>query len=433
MSRLDSRLDALLNSHPLPTWRPAAWPIMILLAGLLAWSYVTHLEEVAVAMGKVEPLGKSKVIQHLEGGIIQEIYVREGDAVKEGASLLLLDLATAGLNREELQVRLDSELLVKARLEAEAEAKAVAFPADVAKRRPNLVESERQTFEARRRELASTASVLREQRRQKELEVEELEAKRRAVTRNFNLARERLGMSKSLLSEGLTAKMAHLELEAQVESLDGEMKALEPAIPRARAAVNELGERFREVELRFRREAQAELGKTEQSIARIRELLAQATQQNVRAEVKSPIDGVVKNMRYNTIGGVVKAGEAIMEIIPTGDNLVIDVKLNPTDRGYVEEGQDALIKISTYDYARYGGLNGRVARVAPDSSTDDKGIPFFRVVVEPEKTYLGASPGQFQITPGMEATVDIKTGTRTVLDYLVRPVLKLRHEAFRER
>lgn len=429
-----SSLDALLTGHPVPTWRVAAWPIMIMLAGLLGWSNFAYLEEVAVATGKVEPLGKVKVIQHLEGGIIQEIHVKEGDTVKEGAPLVLLDLATAGLNKDELQVRLDSDLLTKARLEAEAEgARAINFPAEVAKRRPTLVESERQSFEARRREMTTTTSAMREQRRQKELEVEELEVKRRTTTRNYNLARERLAMSKSLLSEGLTAKMTHLELEAQVESLDGELKGLEPAIPRARAAVNEVGERLKEVELRFRREAQGELGKTEQSLARIRETLIQATQQNVRADVKSPIDGVVKNMRYNTIGGVVKAGEPIMEIIPTGDNLIVEVKLNPTDRGYVAEGQAALIKISTYDYARYGGVNGRVSRVAPDSSVDEKGIPFFRVTVQPEKLFLGAVAGQYDITPGMEATVDIKTGTRTVLDYMVRPVLKLRHEAFRER
>jgi len=161
--------------------------------------------------------------------------------------------------------------------------------------------------------------------------------------------------------------------------------------------------------------------------------LSEATEQKIRADVRSPIDGIVKNLRFNTIGGVVQPGEAIMEIVPIGDNLVIEAKLTPTDRGYVAVGQSTTVKISTYDYARYGGLNGRVTMVAPDTSTDEDGAPYFRVLVETDKTYLGQRAGELPIVPGMEATVDIHTGTRTVLDYLLKPVLKMRDEAFRER
>ncbi|MDP4795948.1 MAG: HlyD family efflux transporter periplasmic adaptor subunit, partial [Rhodospirillales bacterium] len=141
----------------------------------------------------------------------------------------------------------------------------------------------------------------------------------------------------------------------------------------------------------------------------------------------------VKNMRYNAVGNVVKPGEPIMEIVPTGDQLVVEAKLNPIDRGYVTVGQAATVKISTYDFARYGGLKGEVIRVAPDSSTDEDGAPYFRVVVQTDKNYLGYNEGDLPITPGMQATVDIHTGKKSVMDYLVKPVLKLRHEAFRER
>ena len=184
--------------------------------------------------------------------------------------------------------------------------------------------------------------------------------------------------------------------------------------------------------IRFRREAREETGRVEQGIARLQELLAEATEQGVRAEIKSPIEGVVKNMRYNTIGGGVSPGEAIMEIVPTGDKLVVEAKLNPTDRGYVEEGQRAVVKVTTYDFVRYGGLDGAVLHVAPDSTTDQDGAPYFRVIVETDKTYLGEE-GQLPITPGMQATVDIHTGEKSVMDYLIKPALKLRHEAFRER
>lgn len=427
------KLDALLVQNPLPGWRLVAWPVMILLAVGIGWANFATLDEVSIATGEVVPAGRIKVVQHLEGGIIQEIYVTEGDTVREGQTLLQLDLASGGTNQEELQVRIDSERLVKARLEAEATGSELNFPEDVALRRPAIVAAQRQAYEARRRELSSTIQVMREQVKQRVLEVEELTARSRAVESNYRLASERLKMSKSLLAEGLTAKMEHLELEAEVENLDGEMKSLRPSLPKVEAAVEEARQRQQETESRFRREAQDQLGKIEENIARVTELLSDATAQGIRAEIKSSINGVVKNMRYNSIGNVVKPGEPIMELVPTGDRLVVEAKLNPIDRGYVNEGQAATVKISTYDFARYGGLEGIVIRVAPDSSTDEDGAPYFRVVVQTDKNFLGIREGDLPITPGMQATVDIHTGEKSVMDYLVKPVLKLRHEAFRER
>ena len=427
------KLDALLVQNPLPGWRLVAWPVMILLAVSIGWANFATLDEVSIATGEVVPAGRIRVIQHLEGGIIQEIYVTEGDTVREGQTLLQLDLASGGTNQEELQVRIDSERLVKARLEAEATGSELNFPEDVALRRPAIVAAQRQAYEARRRELSSTIQVMREQVKQRVLEVEELTARSRAVESNYRLATERLKMSKSLLAEGLTAKMEHLELEAEVENLDGEMKSLRPSLPKVEAAVEEARQRQQETESRFRREAQDQLGKIEENIARVTELLSVATAQGIRAEIKSSINGVVKNMRYNSIGNVVKPGEPIMELVPTGDRLVVEAKLNPIDRGYVNEGQAATVKISTYDFARYGGLEGIVIRVAPDSSTDEDGAPYFRVVVQTDKNFLGLREGNLPITPGMQATVDIHTGEKSVMDYLVKPVLKLRHEAFRER
>jgi len=427
------RLELLLTEHPLPSWRTFAWPVMVLLTVVLTWSFFAQLDETAISEGQVVPQGKVKVIQHLEGGIIEQLFVAEGDTVKEGDRLLQLNLASTGANKEELQVRLDAQLLIRARLLAEAEGSELAFPDDVAKRRPTLVGSQRQAFDARKRELNSQMTVLKEQVKQKELEVQELTAKIKAVTRNHKLASERLKMSKSLLSEGLTAKMAHLELEAEVESLDGEMKSLAPALPKTKAAVAEVTQRLQEGEIKFRREAREELGKTEQEIARVQELLQRATEVGSRAEIKSPLDGVVKNLKFTTIGGVVRPGDPIMEIVPTGEQLVIQAKLNPTDRGYVTEGQSTMVKISTYDFARYGGLKGTVIQVAPDSTTDEKGNVFFRVIVQTEKNYLGQSEGSLPIVPGMQASVEIHTGKKSVMDYLIKPVLKLKEEAFRER
>lgn len=210
--RSSPRLEALMHSNPLPGWRLAAWPVMLLLAIGLLWANFATLDEVAVATGEVVPQGRVKVIQHLEGGIVEGLFVSEGDTVREGQSLLQLDLASSGTNQEELQVRLDSMLLTKARLEAEAEGTPLQFDEEVSARRPAIVAAQRQAYEARKRELASTLTVLREQLKQRELEVQELQAKRQAVERNFNLASERLKMSSSLLAEGLTAKLSLIHI-----------------------------------------------------------------------------------------------------------------------------------------------------------------------------------------------------------------------------
>ncbi len=426
-------LDQLLNDHPMPTWRLFAWPVMIMMLLLVTWAYFAELDEVAVSMGEVVPQGKVRVIQHLEGGIVEQLFVTEGDTVREGDTLIQLDQPSTGTNKEELSVRLDSQFLVRGRLLAEAEGKKLIFSPDLVAKRPVLASSQRQAFDARARELVSTLNVMKEQVKQRQLEIAELAARQKAVIRNYKLATERLKMSASLLTEGLTAKIEHLELEAEVESLDGEVQSLKPSVPKAQAAVEEAKQRLKEGQIRFRREAREELGETEQEIARIRELLKRATEQGSRAEIKSPVAGVVKNMLFNTIGGVIKPGEPIMEIVPTGENLVVQSRLNPTDRGYVSEGQQATVKISTYDFARYGGLKGTVIQVAPDTSMDENGQPYFRVVVQTNKNYLGREEGSLPIVPGMQATVDIHTGKKSVIDYLIRPVLKLKHEAFRER
>lgn len=161
--------------------------------------------------------------------------------------------------------------------------------------------------------------------------------------------------------------------------------------------------------------------------------MIKASEQKLRTEITSPIDGVIKNLAFNTIGGVIKAGEPVMEVVPTAETLVIEVHLAPEDRGYVKVGQPALVKVTSYDFVRYGGLEGRVTQVSPDSDLDKSGNPYFLVKVETTKSYLGTKEGDLPITPGMQASVDIKTGSKSVMEYLIRPVLKIRYEAFHER
>ncbi|MDA0261665.1 MAG: HlyD family type I secretion periplasmic adaptor subunit, partial [Proteobacteria bacterium] len=428
-----SRLDEIVESHPIPSMRPLAWSIMFVLAVTSAWAFTAQLEEVSSATGEVVPVGQVKVIQHLEGGIIQDIYVSEGSRVAEGDALAQLGLSATTVNKEELEVRLDGLVLKLARLKAEARGEKLVFPQDVAARRPQFLRTENEAFQARSSELQSLVSSQRQAVNQRALEIKELQAKLSALSQDLGLARKNFKISKDLLDQQLTSRVDHLKLERELGAIDGEIASTKVGIDRAKSAQSEAREREREETLRFRRASNEEYSGTEQSIARTQEQLQKASEQAKRTTIRSPIQGVVKNLKYNTIGGVVQAGEAIMEIVPTGTAVVIEAKLNPIDRGYVEEGQEAVVKISTYDFVRYGGLDGRVSLIAPDSSTNEDGTPYFRVVIETDKNYLGARDGELPITPGMEAIVDIRTGRKSVIDYLIKPVLKLKHEAFRER
>jgi adhesin transport system membrane fusion protein len=429
----DGPLAVLAATFPLPTWQPAARAVAALVAMFFLWSALARLDEVAIANGEVIPEGKVKTIQHLEGGIVRDIYVTEGAEVKEGTPLIQLELPTTAMNREELRVRLDGLVLQRARLEAEINDKPLVFPPDEAKRQPKLVEAETRSFEARRAALRSTLAVLADQSEQKRHEVIELQTRQQSVGNSLKLARERLAMSKDLLKSGLTARMEHVQLEAQVQELDGQLNSVRASIPRAQAGETESHQRMEEEKAKVLRAAQGEMATAELDIARTQELLTQASDQQSRTQITSPIDGVVKNLHANTVGGVIRGGDPIMEIVPLHERLLIEARLSPVDRGYVRPGQAAVVKLSAYDYTTYGGLDGKVTLVAPDTTTVPDQEPYYRVVVETDKGYLGDKDDLRAITAGMQATVDIKTGTRSVLEYLIKPVLKLRHEAFRER
>ncbi len=427
-------LDALHTTVRTGTSHAAVWLIGLLILGFVTWSAFARLDEVAIAEGEVIPTDQLQVIQHLEGGVIEEIHVTEGASVRAGDVLLRLNLAAEGINRNELLSRRDALLLTQARLKAEAGGEEPVFPEDLVARQGNLAATERSTYEARQTGLKGERAVLQTKLQQRRLEVEELSAGQRAISNDLQLAKQRLGMSAELLADGLTPRMEHVEIEAEVERLIGQIDVIKKKLARARAGIGEAEAELESETAAFRRRASEELAIAERDLARVLETLNTADDQVTRSELRSPIDGVVKNMRTNTIGGVVRPGEPIVEIVPSSDALEVVAKLDPKDRGYVAAGMRATVKVSTYDFVRYGGLEGTVERISASTNKDERsGQPFYEVVVKTEENALSGPEGSFPITPGMVATVDIHTGNRTVLEFLAQPVLKLQHEAFRER
>jgi membrane fusion protein, adhesin transport system len=427
-------LDKIIDDHPMPSWRPVALAIIGLLIIAIIWAFFARLDVVAKALGTVVPQGQIKTIQHLEGGIVREFFVREGDKVKKGEILVQLDLGAAGMNADELQVRIDGLYLKRARLHAHVNRKPLSFPDAPADRQLGLVSAERQAYDSRQRQVSSRLEVVDRQIKQKEAELKEFLAQKVTTKQALAIAYERSAISQGLVKDKLVSKLELLEIRRDISELKGKLAEIEAAIPRAKASIAETIARRAEDTVRFRSESVELLRETEVDLARHRELLSKASDQVRRTEVLSPIRGVVKNLANNTVGGVVRAGDPIMEIVPVNEKLVIEAKLNPVDVGFVKEQMKADVKISTYEFIRYGGLEGTVTQVAADANQDrQSGDHYFRVIVETDKSYLLSEGKKLPISSGMQAEVDIHIGTKSVFQYLIQPVLKLKHEAFRER
>lgn len=432
---ITSPLASLLLTHQQPPLQKPARIIAGMLGAFLLWACFAELEEVAVAGGEVVPQEQIQTIQHLEGGIIEKILIAEGDRVAKGAPLMQLNLTPSMANREELAIQQEALRLKKARLQAEAEgAESLTFTGDLLDTREKLRHAEEQNFLGRQEQLANDTAQLEEQFSQRELDRQQLLTERGSITNNLSLLREKYRISSELVKDKLTSRLDHLQLTGEMKELEGRLRVIDVAIPRAQMAVKEAEQKLKGARVSFRNRALQELSEVEQALARVQEALTKASDQVKRTTLTSPITGVIKALKTHTLGGVIQPGEAVMEIVPESGNLMIEAKLHPNDVGFVRRGQSALVKVNTYDYSRYGGLSGRVESVSADSLFDaETRQPYFKVKIRTEKTHLGESAGQMPITAGMQVTADIKTGSKSVMTYLLKPVIKVREEAFRER
>ena len=411
-----------------------SWLVIILLATFVLWAALTDIDEFAIADGVVEPKEQVKVVQHLEGGVIDAILIREGDLVVAGQILLRLNLGVVNLNREEKQQELDALILKRDRLNAEVSDNMPEFTSIEAKRNKNFMATEQATFQARLQEKNLALEVIKKKIVQRNLEIQELQEKYRAVVNDLKIQTQQLAIQADLLKQGLISKIDFLTVKAKAVKARGEKAILLKGIPKAKAAKEQAEAEYTEIIGQFKRRATDELNDIALKIMKIKAILNVANEQKGRAVVRSPIDGIIKQLRFNTLGGVIRPGEAILDIVPKTDNLIVEAKLNPVDRGYVRMGQFTTVKLATFDFSRYGGLEGEVIRIGADSQTDKiTGETYFEMDIRTTRNYLGIAEQQLVITPGMEATVEVKTGFRTVLEYLLKPMLRIKYEGFRER
>ncbi|MCB1878275.1 MAG: HlyD family type I secretion periplasmic adaptor subunit [Chromatiales bacterium] len=407
--------------------------ILVFFAASAYWASRAGLDEVTHGPGKVIPSRQLQVVQNLEGGIVSEILIREGEAVESDQILLRIDDTRFSSSFRETRQRYLAALAAKARLEAELEGVEIAAPEELLAERPALIDDERRLMESRQRERDAAESVLRHQRDQRRQEIRELESRQGQLDRGLELAKKELAITRPLVKQGVMSEVELLRLERQVNELDGERSANRIAIPRAKAALAEADEKIAEQQRRFRTEAINDLNVRKEELARLSESIRADQDRMVRTAVRSPVAGTVQRLLVNTIGGVVQPGMDLVEIVPREDYLLIEARIRPADIAFLRPGQEARIKLSAYDYSIYGSIPASLTHISADTILDERGEPYYQIRLKADSSQPDKASEPVTILPGMTATVDILTGKKTVLDYLLKPINKARERALTER
>jgi HlyD family secretion protein/adhesin transport system membrane fusion protein len=403
----------------------------VLLAGLLLWSALTEIRETALAQGQVIPAGSVHSVQHLEGGIIAEIPIEEGDIVEAGQVLVSLESAGAEAELEQLRARSASLALLAERLRAFVLERTPDF--SVADQFPGLIADQHAILEMQNEARDNQRAVLLSRVDQRRAQAEALADQRASLEKQLVLLEEEAQLQRDLLDKGLVSRVAYLETERTVTRTRGEFAAVISEMASAGAAEREAHGNLAELDSSLRNEALKEMGKVTAELAQVREAMAKLEDRVNRLQITAPARGIVKGLAATTIGGVLASGETVMEIIPFDDSLVAEVRISPRDVGHLRVGQDAQIKVSTFDVARFGSVDGQLKQVSASTFEDEQGDPYYKGIVELGQNHVGRNPALNVITPGMVVDVAINTGSKSLLAYLLRPVYRGLDGAFHER
>ncbi len=424
---------ALEERAPRTTW------ILVLIicaafAGLIVWASQATLEEVTTGSGRVIPSRQIQVVQTLEGGIVREISIGEGDLVEKDQVLMQIDDTGFASKLGEIKQRRWALMAEIARLTAEGNgADNVPDDPDLTEHAPQALLSERAVFRSRNAKLQEDVSILKQQLIQKEKELIEFTAKHdKLVATREPLARE-LKLTETLYKRKVVPEVEFLRLKRQMAEIDGELAIVKAALPRAESSIEEARNRVNSATVSFQLQARERLAQIQPELAIIEESIKAAEDRVTRTALKAPVRGIINKLNVTTIGAVVQPGKDIIEIVPLDDTLLIEAQIRPQDVAFIRPDEKASVKLTAYDYLIYGALEGKIERISADTITDDRGERMYRVIVRTRQNHLKTVKGDLPIIPGMVATVDIQTGEKTVLDYLLKPIRRGQKEALRER
>lgn len=411
--------------------RILVWISVAAVVVLGIWANFAVLDEVTRGEGKVIPSRQVQILQSLDGGIVSEILVKEGQSVKIGDLMLKVDPTRMVSSLRENRSQYLALVAKAARLKALADGSRFVPPEEVATEAPEIVEQERALYESRKAELDATLGVSRQQASQRSQELISVRAKREQAAQSYTLTAKELEMTRPLAKSGAISDVELLRLERDVARYRGERDSANSDIPRLEAAVAEASRKMQEQELNFRNVARSELSETNAKLNALQEGSSALEDRVKQTEIRSPVNGTIKQLKVNTVGGVVQPGKDLVEVVPSDDALLLEARVLPRDIAFLHPGQKALVKFTAYDFATYGGLEATLEHISADTVVDEKGNAFFLVRVRTLSNSIGQQ--KFPIIPGMVAEVDILTGKKSVLAYLMKPILRAKEKALTER
>jgi len=446
----DDVYGAMLTEVP-SLHRLTIWAMAALLLSFILWSSFASLEQVTSGSGKIIPSSQVQIIQSLDGGVLQELFVQEGMQVTKGQPIARIDDTRFRSDFAEQKQEVDSLRANIIRLRAELSSIIIGtnddwrlqieltkqvpqYPDDLNVNAEYMVKRQQDEYSGRLDNLINQLAIESQQIQQREQEIAELDSKIATMAISYNLATKELDLTRPLADKNIVPKIELYKLERSVNELKGELSAIRLLSPKLKSTLQESILNRRETALIYRTEARAELNELQNKLSRINEAQVGAQDKVTKALIVSPVIGTIKTIHINTLGGVVKSGETIAEIVPTEDMLMVEAKIKPRDIGFIYPGLPAVVKITAYDFARYGGLTGKVIHISADTTQDEEGNSFYLIRVKTDASSIKNSKNeQMPIIPGMMTNVDVITGKRTILEYILNPILRAKQAALRER
>ncbi|MDX2350431.1 MAG: HlyD family type I secretion periplasmic adaptor subunit [Porticoccus sp.] len=426
--------EAVLKQSPLIA-QSLLWVIAAFIVIMMTWASLAIVDEFTRGEGKIVPSSDLQVVQNLEGGILADLMVSVGDIVDRGQPLLQIDDTIFASTYRERSLQAEQFIVKAARLRAEANSS--DFDLELSKlngvRNKALVISERALYDSRKEEHLSELEILNQKASQKNQELSSAKVNRQSLSGSYNFIKRELNITRPLVSEGAVSRVELLRLERQANDLKGELGQAAILIPQLESAYIEVKKNVETHTQSFASESRGELNEIMSELGRIQQSNEALEDRVERTIVRSPMKGTVKQLKVNTIGGIIQPGMDLVEIVPFDDSLLVDARVLPSDIAFIHPKQHATVKFTAYDFSIHGSLSAKVVHISPDTIVDEEGVSYYQVRLQTEDNHLGNEDEPLPIIPGMTVQVDILTGKKTILDYILKPILKTKELAFRER
>ena len=429
---MHSLSSALLQTAP-KKLRAVMYFWIVTIIVVVVWANFAEIDEIARGDGEIVPSGANQMVQNLEGGIIEEILVKMGQSVKEGQPLLKIDNKKSKSSFSTNAIKADALEAKIIRLASESSGEDFVVSQEMKERIPEFVENEKSLYNTNKQQLTSKLNALKAQLSQREQELSEARSSMYSMKASLKMIQEEVKMTQPMVAKGVRSRIDFLKLKREANEVKDKYDSARLSIPRLKSAIREVKSTIKETKLITQSAAKLKLNEAVSELRGYRASSTALEDQVTRTLVLAPMKGIVQKMFVHTVGGVIKPGENILEIVPTDATLVVEVKIKPSDIAFIYFGQKAIVKFSAYDFAIYGGLDGEVILISADTVKDEEQNVFYKVRIKTNKNYLERNGKKLKIIPGMTVNVNIITGRKSVLDYILKPILKTKQYTFTER